>query len=484
MAQDTIVAIATAQGRGAIGVVRASGPGVGLLMQHLCGRELDPRRATHLSFLDIQGQPIDEGLALYFPAPHSYTGEDILELQGHGGVGVLQLLLRRCLEVGEQIALSNNLENPSCVASVIRLAQAGEFTRRAFLNDKLDLVQAEAVADLIEASSERAARSALASLQGAFSREVSALVAALVDLRMRVEACLDFPEEDIEFIVAEHVAQKLQVLQERLQQALLSANRGAVLREGLTVVLVGAPNVGKSSLLNALAEEEVALVTDIAGTTRDRIRQEIHLAGVPIHVIDTAGLRPTSDRVEQLGIELTWREIATAQVVLLLSDASQAIFSDQQLEQQVLSKAASDAVVIRLLNKADLVGHAHAVPSPGGSALTPERAPAAQQERLITLSVSAKTGLGLEVLKQQLLSIAGWSGDASASVFSARTRHLQALTSAGAYLTQASRHLEQAALELLAENLRLAQQELATITGAFTAEDLLGEIFGRFCIGK
>ncbi len=490
MAQDTIVAIATAQGRGAIGVVRVSGPAAPALMHQICGRDLRPRQATHLSFLDAKGKPIDEGLALYFPAPNSYTGEDVLELQGHGGVGVLQLLLRRCLEAGQELSqkLGQVVDQEAAatagsslprLGSVVRLAQAGEFTRRAFIHDKLDLVQAEAVADLIEASSEQAARSALASLQGVFSREVTGLVADLVDLRMRVEACLDFPEEDVEFIVSEHVAEKLLGLQERLQAALSSASRGAVLREGLRVALVGAPNVGKSSLLNALAEEDIALVTDIAGTTRDRISQEIHFQGVPIHVVDTAGLRATDDHVEQLGIERTWREIGAAQVVLLLSDATQAIPVDQQLEQEVLSKTARDAVVIRVLNKADLAELGRE------DALRPELELTQTTAGLrLTMAVSAKTGVGLEALKERLLMIAGWTGDAGAGVFSARTSHLQALSLAGRHLDKAQTHLQQAELELLAENLRLAQHELTSITGTFTADDLLGEIFGRFCIGK
>jgi tRNA modification GTPase len=296
---------------------------------------------------------------------------------------------------------------------------------------------------------------------------------------MRVEACLDFPEEDVEFIVSEHVAEKLLGLQERLQAALSSASRGAVLREGLRVALVGAPNVGKSSLLNALAEEDIALVTDIAGTTRDRISQEIHFQGVPIHVVDTAGLRATDDHVEQLGIERTWREIGAAQVVLLLSDATQAIPVDQQLEQEVLSKTARDAVVIRVLNKADLAELGRE------DALRPELELTQITAGLrLTMAVSAKTGVGLEALKERLLMIAGWTGDAGAGVFSARTRHLQALSLAGRHLDKAQTHLQQAELELLAENLRLAQHELTSITGTFTADDLLGEIFGRFCIGK
>ena len=464
MTSDTIVAIATAPGRGAIGVIRISGPAAQAVMLAVCGRSLTPRVATHLSFLDQEQQAIDDGLAIFFPGPHSYTGEDVLELQGHGGPGVLSLVLQRCL------AIDSDDVQKAC-GSRIRLATPGEFTQRAFLNDKLDLAQAEAVADLIDAGSERAAKSALASLQGRFSQLIHELEDKMIDLRMRVEACLDFPEEDIEFIAREGVAQKLSDIGRLLSQIQASAHRGAVLREGLRVVLVGAPNVGKSSLLNALAEQDVALVTDIAGTTRDRIVQEIVLDGVPIHVIDTAGLRETHDIVERLGIERTWKEIEQAQVVLLLQDASGKISSDNDLEGLVLAKAASRRSVIRVFNKADLLS----VPLPQG-------APSGQLEHQVW--ISAKTGQGLDRLRQLLLSLAGWSGDGASGVFSARARHLDALSRAQAQTSAAMEHLRGQELELLAECLRQAQTALSEITGEFSPDDLLGEIFGRFCIGK
>jgi tRNA modification GTPase len=458
---DSIVAIATAPGRGAIGVIRVSGPAARSVMRALCARELTPRQATHLSFLNEQGEPIDDGLAIFFPGPHSYTGEDVLELQGHGGPGVLGLVLQRCLAMAS---------SPQAEGHLIRLARPGEFTERAFLNDKLDLAQAEAVADLIDAGSARAARSALASLQGQFSQKIAALREGLIDLQMRVEACLDFPEEDIDFIARENVADRLHRLIEQLSEIAAAAGRGAVLREGLRVVLVGAPNVGKSSLLNALAEQDIALVTDIAGTTRDRIVQEIVVDGVPMHIIDTAGLRATEDPVEQLGIERTWQAVEQAQAVLLLSDASGQIPSDQLLEQQVLSRAPAVRDVIRVINKADLAqGNA---PAPRQDASDP------------VIAVSAKTGEGLSELRQRLLLVAGWSGDASAGVFSARARHLQALSHCQQALDTAVATLGESQLELLAESLRLAQRSLAEVTGEFSSDDLLGEIFGRFCIGK
>ncbi|WVN41803.1 tRNA uridine-5-carboxymethylaminomethyl(34) synthesis GTPase MnmE [beta proteobacterium MWH-UniP1] len=464
MTSDTIVAIATAPGRGAIGVIRVSGPAVRAVMLAVCGKALAPRVATHLSFLDQQQQAIDDGLAIFFPGPHSYTGEDVLELQGHGGPGVLSLVLQRCLAIDGTSTIHGQ-------ASRIRLAAPGEFTQRAFLNDKLDLAQAEAVADLIDAGSERAAKSALASLQGRFSQLIRELEGRLIDLRMRVEACLDFPEEDIEFIAREGVAQKLSDISQLLSNIQTSAHRGAVLREGLRVVLVGAPNVGKSSLLNALAEQDVALVTDIAGTTRDRIVQEIVIDGVPIHIIDTAGLRETQDVVERLGIERTWQEIEQAQVVLLLQDASGKISAQGDLERLVLAKAASRRSVIRVFNKADLLS----TPSPQGL-------PSGQLEHQVW--ISAKTGLGLDSLRQLLLSLAGWSGDGASGVFSARARHLDALTRAQAQMSAATDHLRGQELELLAECLRQAQTALSEITGEFSPDDLLGEIFGRFCIGK
>jgi tRNA modification GTPase len=462
MSHDTIVAIATAPGRGAVGIVRVSGPQAVRIMQAVCGRDLPARQAVHLPFLDEQGDPIDDGIAIFFPAPHSYTGEDVLELQGHGGPGVMRLVQARCLSA---------LPEP-----VLRMARPGEFTQRAFLNDKLDLAQAEAVADLIEAGSERAARSALASLQGEFSRRVSALVAGLIDLRMRVEACLDFPEEDVELLAREDVATRLARLQRDLAGVREAAGRGAVLREGLRVVLVGAPNVGKSSLLNALAEEDVALVTDIAGTTRDRIAQEISIEGVPMHIVDTAGLRDTQDPVERLGIARTWQEIALAHVVIVLRDASGAIESDAAMEARVLAAASSRRAVLMVHNKVDLSA-ARSVDA-GMRSAESEGSPDA------FLEVSAKTGRGLDVLRSRLLSLAGWSGDASGGVFSARQRHLEALSRASHQLEEAGKELQDQRLELLAECLRLAQESLNEITGEFTADDLLGEIFGRFCIGK
>lgn len=465
MAIDTIVAVATAVGRGAIGVVRVSGPAAPALARAICGKDLPARQATHTVFLDEAGRPIDDGLAIFFPAPHSYTGEDVLELQGHGGAGVMQLVLARCL----------NALKPGIEQSLVRIAEPGEFTRRAFLNDKIDLAQAEAVADLIEASSAASARSAVASLKGAFSQAVRELIEQLVDLRVRVEACLDFPEEDIEFIAREGVTQRLDVVVSLLKKTQTSAQQGAVLREGLRVVLVGAPNVGKSSLLNVLAQEQVSLVTDIAGTTRDRIVQEILIEGVPFHLVDTAGLRQTHDPVEALGIERTWQEIEQAQVIMLLRDASGRIPADRQLEQEVALRAQAARVLVTVMNKADLCHETDALLSDNqlSGALASQ-----------TLWVSATTGQGLDELRRHLLAAAGWSGDASSGVFSARSRHLDALSRALVFIEQSQAHLRGQELDLLAEGLRQAQLALSEITGEFSADDLLGQIFGRFCIGK
>lgn len=453
---DTIVAIATAPGRGAIGVVRVSGPAARGISEHVCARSLKARNATYLSFLDAAGEPIDDGLAIFFPAPHSYTGEDVLELQGHGGPGVQRLVVERCLEVGLQLG------------GQVRLAQPGEFTQRAFLNDKLDLAQAQAVADLINAGSERAARSALASLQGRFSQLIHRLQEQLLDLRLRVEACLDFPEEDIEFIGRERVGERLEQIQVSLGQIRDGAKRGLALREGLRVVLVGPPNVGKSSLLNALAEQDVALVTETAGTTRDRIIEEITVEGMPIHIVDTAGLRHTTERVEQMGIERTWKEVEQAQAVILLQDASGQIPHDWESEARVLALLgpSARAGVLRVLNKADLAQ------------------PLSTSEEIEGILVSAKTGQGLDDLRQALLRLAGDAGDASAGVFSARGRQLDALSRAAVCVAQAQDHLREEALDLLADSLQRCQQALSEITGEFSSDDLLGEIFSNFCIGK
>ena len=439
---DTIAAIATAPGRGGIGVVRVSGAGLGAFALALCGRMPRPRTAHFTRFLDEQERAIDEGVLLYFAAPASFTGEDVIELQGHGGPVVMQMLLERCLQLGA------------------RLAEPGEFTRRAFLNGKLDLAQAEGVADLIEASTAAAARSAVRSLSGQFSEEVHRITDALIDLRMLVEATLDFPEEEIDFLERARAMPRLEGIREALEGVLDRARQGALLRSGLNVVLVGAPNVGKSSLLNQLAGEERAIVTDVAGTTRDALRETIQIEGIPLHIIDTAGLRDTEDRVERIGIERTWREIARADVILHLVEAGVAteVDLDESLPQGV------ERIVVA--NKIDLVG------------LPPGRVEAGGRVRL---QVSARSGEGVELVRQELLRIAGWHAHGE-DVILARERHLLALR-------EALRHVEAAgtqlgALELFAEELRLAQEELGTITGEFSADDLLGVIFSRFCIGK
>ena len=448
-----IIAIATANGRGGIGVVRLSGKDLSSVMAGICGRTLLPRHATYLPFLDTDDQPIDRGIAVHFPAPHSYTGEDVLELQGHGGPVVLQLLVARCLALGQSIGL--------------RLAAPGEFTRRAFLNDKLDLVQAEAVADLIEASTEAAVRSASRSLSGDFSKAIQTLVDALIRLRMLVEATLDFPEEEIDFLQAADALGQLQKIQDQLKTLLANAQQGALLREGLHVVLVGQPNVGKSSLLNALAGAELAIVTPIAGTTRDKVTQTIQIEGIPLHIIDTAGLRDTTDQVEQIGIAHTWAAVEKADVILHLQDATQPAQAPDLAIEERLPPATPRLTV---LNKMDLLA-ADALPLGELS------------EQHILLS--AKQGEGIDVLRQALLRLAGWQNNGE-GVYLARARHLHALVAAQSHLEVAVAHAEQGnhALDLFAEELRLAQTQLNLITGEFSADDLLGEIFTRFCIGK
>ncbi|OYW65832.1 MAG: tRNA uridine-5-carboxymethylaminomethyl(34) synthesis GTPase MnmE [Hydrogenophilales bacterium 16-64-46] len=439
---DCIAAIATAPGRGGVGVVRVSGDATDItrLTNTLLGRLPVPRHATYTDFLDADGSPLDTGLALYFPAPHSFTGDSILELQGHGGPVVLDLLLQRCLALGA------------------RLAEPGEFSRRAFLNGKLDLAQAEAVADLIDAVSAEAARSAVRSLSGAFSARVNELLDGLIRLRTLVEATLDFPEEEIDFLRAADAYGQLDRLDAALAAVRAQARQGALLREGLSVVLVGQPNVGKSSLLNQLAGFEAAIVTDIAGTTRDTVREAIQIRGVPLHIVDTAGLRETDDAVEKMGIARTWDAIERADVVLLLVDAAHGMGRE---EAAILARVPA-IPRLTLHNKIDATGEA---------------------PRMIgdEIWLSARTGAGVDALRERLLQAAGWQSAGEGS-FIARTRHLEALSRAAQHL-QASR-VAAPQLELFAEELRLAQGALSEITGVFSADDLLGEIFGSFCIGK
>ncbi len=469
---DPIIAIATAPGRGGIGVLRISGPRLADYAHSLLGLTPRPRHAHYLPFRNAAGEVMDEGIALYFPGPHSYTGEDVLELQGHGGPAVLRRVLEDCLVRGASIGL--------------RLAQPGEFTQRAFLNDRLDLAQAEAVADLIEASSAAAARSAMASLSGAFSAEVDALAERIVHLRMLVEATLDFPEEEIDFLEKYQAAQRLEAVSDALDGVLRTARRGLVLREGLHVVLAGQPNVGKSSLLNALAGDEVAIVTPIAGTTRDRVVQQIHIEGVPLHVVDTAGLRDTEDTVERIGIERSWAEIARADVILHLQDARS---PGDPLDADIARRLPPQAPVLVVCNKVDLLDEAGRARVAAGSADTDS----AQAEVMLAgapdapdvLLVSAHTGEGLDALRARLLSIAGWT-PGTESPWLARERHVQALEAARAHLRAAAAHAAHSdqVLDLFAEELRLAHEALCGITGQFTSDDLLGEIFSSFCIGK
>lgn len=442
---DLIAAVATAPGRGGIGIIRLSGAGLAAVARSLTGLQPQPRVATRARFLDAAGAEIDEGILLYFPAPHSYTGEDVLELQGHGGPVVMQLLLRRCLELGA------------------RLAEPGEFTRRAYLNEKLDLAQAEAVADLIEASTAAAARSAVRSLSGEFSRRVHQLVDRLIALRMLAEAALDFPEEDIDFMRQADAATQLAHLTQEVGSLLTAARQGSLLRNGLHVVLAGQPNVGKSSLLNRLTGEERAIVTDVPGTTRDALRETIQIHGIPLHVVDTAGLRETDDAVERIGIDRSWREIERADAVLLMVDARSGL---TPADRAIAARLPSGIEQLVVYNKCDLTTHA------AGREQHPDH---------VGVWLSARTGEGMAALEQELLRVAGWQAGCE-DVILARERHLSALETALRHLhaaeTQAGR------LELYAEELRLAQDALGAITGEFTPDDLLGEIFSRFCIGK
>lgn len=453
-----IVAIATAPGRSAVGIVRISGQALAQWVQHLLGRDLMPRVATYLPFPDATGQPIDQGLAIWFPAPHSYTGEDVLELQAHGGSIVLQLLLARCLESGTHIGL--------------RLAEPGEFTQRAFLNGKLDLAQAEAVADLINASTETAARSAGKSLTGAFSREIAALRDAIVHLRMLTEASIDFPEEEIDFLQQTDAANHIQRITEQLRDIRQKVRQGALLREGIQVVIAGQPNAGKSSLLNALAEKELAIVTPIAGTTRDKVTEAIQIEGVPLHIVDTAGLRDPQaadvDTVEQIGIARAWDAIAQADAVLFVHDLTRLHQADYTAaDAQIAAQLPAHVPVLHIGNKADI---AQNQPDPAQSDW---------------LHISAQTGMGIDTLRQSLLQLVGWQAMPEGT-FMARQRHVQALEQVHTHILQAQQLMQHPdlPLDLLAEELRLAQNSLNTITGEFTSEDLLGEIFSSFCIGK
>ncbi len=444
-----IAAIATAPGRGGIGVVRVSGADLSALVRRLFQRELTPRHAHYLPFKAESGELLDEGIAIYFRAPHSYTGEDVLELQGHGGPAVLRRVLDSCLAAGRDLG--------------VRLAEPGEFTRRAFLNDRMDLAQAEAVADLIEASSVAAARGAMASLSGEFSTRVNDLSDRIIHLRMLVEATLDFPEEEIDFLEKYQARPTLDALAADLARLIAQARQGVILREGLHVVLAGQPNVGKSSLLNALAGDDIAIVTPIAGTTRDKVVQEIHIDGVPLHIVDTAGLRETEDTVESIGIARTWQEIERADVILHLQDATQ---PGDELDAQITARLPPRTPVLKVFNKVDLL--------PAAFTAGPEE-----------LGISAKSGIGLEALRAELLRIAGWNPGAE-SPWLARERHLHALQAAEEHLALAGEHAQQddRVLDLFAEELRLAHDSLSSITGKFTSDDLLGEIFSSFCIGK
>lgn len=441
---DNIAAVATAPGKGGIGVVRISGRDLVNIAASIIGKLPAPRRIVYTSFKDEEGAIIDQGLALFFPAPHSYTGEDVLELQGHGGPAVLQLILQRCLELG------------------VRLALPGEFTQRAFLNDKLDLAQAESVADLIDATTSQAARSAMRSLLGDFSRVIHQLVAELIELRMLVEAMLDFPEEELDLPDLSRRDHKLASIQSELNKTLALAQQGSLLREGAHVALIGRPNVGKSSLLNCLSGEDVALVSEVPGTTRDVIRQSIQISGVPLHIIDTAGLREAQDTVELMGIARTRNTIQKADVILLMLDAKQSMSVD---DQKIVDELPPSTPRLYIYNKVDL---------------TKDIARIEQRDGKEFIYLSAKTGAGINLLRNKLLALIGWHQEAG--VFMARERHVRALLLAQQHLATAS--LEGGRAELFAEELRLAQEALNNITGEFGSDDLLGEIFSRFCIGK
>lgn len=451
--RDTIAAVATAQGRGGVGIVRVSGPLALCIATTLCGRQPAPRHAYYGPFHDASGAVLDQGLLLYFPGPHSFTGEDVAEFQGHGGPVIMDLLLQRCLELGA------------------RQARPGEFSERAFLNDKMDLAQAEAIADLIEASSAEAARNAVRSLQGEFSKRVGSLTEGLINLRIYVEAAIDFPEEEIDFLADGHVLGMLDGILVELRMVLREAGQGVLLRDGMSVVIAGRPNAGKSSLLNALAGREAAIVTAIAGTTRDVLREHIHIDGMPLHVIDTAGLRFTEDQVEKIGVERALEAIAGADRILLMVDATSSEASDPfALWPEFLRQRPDPHRVTLIRNKVDLSGET------------------ASQETCddghVTIRMSTRSGIGLDLLREHLKSCMGFTHTTENS-FSARQRHIQALQEAERALLHGRAQLvASGAGELLAEDLRHAQQALGEITGTFSSDELLGRIFSSFCIGK
>ena len=474
-----------------MGIVRVSGKKLAAFSQALCGRVLQPRVATYLPLNDKDATPIDQVLALYFQSPNSYTGEDVLELQAHGGPVVLQMIVARCFEVATaQVAKDtvNTIDGDKQILPNLRLAKPGEFTERAFLNHKLDLAQAEAVADLIDASTEAAARGASRSLAGAFSQEIEQLRSALIHLRTLVEATLDFPEEEIDFLQQADARGQLSRLQDNLARVMQKTQQGALLREGVRVVIAGQPNAGKSSLLNALAGAELAIVTPIAGTTRDAVQQTIQIDGVPVHVVDTAGLREKqeADEVERIGIDRAWRHIEGADAVLFVHDvlrkdepAYQA--ADAEIAKTLEKSLLKQIPVVHIWNKADALSE---VATKGRQERSQDTA--LQDEEVQDIHISAKTGFGLDALRHELLRIAGWQGGASEGLYMARARHVQALDEVHTHFAIAQAHLTQKApaLDVLAEELRLAQNALNAITGEFSSDDLLGVIFSSFCIGK
>lgn len=453
MTTDTIVAQATAPGRGGVGIIRVSGPLAKEVALQVTGKSLKPRYAEYLPFKDHDGTELDQGIALFFPNPHSFTGEDVLELQGHGGPVVLDMLIRRILLV------------PG-----VRAARPGEFSERAFLNDKMDLTQAEAIADLIDATSEQAAKSALQSLQGQFSQRINTLVESLIHLRIYVEAAIDFPEEEIDFLADGKVAGDLQTIIDNLAAVRKEANQGAIMREGMKVVIAGRPNAGKSSLLNALSGKESAIVTDIAGTTRDVLREHIHIDGMPLHIIDTAGLREAADEVEKIGIERAWEEIRQADRVLFMVDGTTTDATDpREIWPDFIDRLPDSMGLTIIRNKVDQ---------------TQEQLGLTEQEQRTLIRLSAKTGQGVDALREHLKACMGFTGNHE-SGFMARRRHLAALEQAAQHLAIGQDQLEgYMAGEILAEELRIAQQSLNEITGEFSSDDLLGRIFSSFCIGK